>query len=105
MKILKNKTKLTTAILTLLLMTSTFLLFATTSVQAQQVTGSLPAGITPDATVDTQIYLSFRPNPVGLGQTFLVNLYTVPAPGANRLHKDFTITITKPMLQQTAISS
>ena len=96
MKILKNKTKLTTAILTLLLMTSTFLLFATTSVQAQQVTGSLPAGITPDATVDTQIYLSFRPNPVGLGQTFLVNLYTVPAPGANRLHKDFTITITKP---------
>ena len=93
-KPIKNKT--TTILLTILLMTSTFLLLANTAVQAQQVTGPLPAGVTPDATVDTQIYLSFRPNPVGLGQTFLVNLYTVPAPGADRMHKDFTITITKP---------
>ena len=72
------------------------MLLSITPAQAQQTTGPLPSGVTPDATVDTDIYLSFRPNPVGLDQIFLVNLYTVPAPGSNRMHEDFTLTITKP---------
>ncbi len=62
----------------------------------QQTTGSLPSGVNPNATVSTKAFLSFRPNPVGVGQTILVNLWTTPAPGANRLHKDYTITITNP---------
>ncbi len=62
----------------------------------QQTTGPLPSGVTPNATVPTKAFLSFRPNPVGAGQTILVNLWTTPAPGANRLHKDYTITITNP---------
>jgi hypothetical protein len=99
-----KKSKLTAIILLATLMTSTFLLMSVVPVQAQQTTGPIPDGVTPDGTVDTQIYMSFRPNPVGLGQTFLVNLYTVPAPGANRLHEDFTVTITKPSGDETSFT-
>ena len=63
---------------------------------SQPVTGSLPSGITPDATANVRAFLSFRPNPVGVGQTILINMWTSVAPGAGRMHRDYTLTITKP---------
>ncbi len=39
----------------------------------------LPSGITPDATFQTIPYISFRPNPIGLNQPLLVNLWLEPA--------------------------
>lgn len=62
----------------------------------QQVTGPLPAGVTVAYTRRTTAELSFRPNPVGVGQTFLVNMWTTPALYSERMHKDYTVTITKP---------
>lgn len=64
----------------------------------QPIVGPLPSGVTTNATTnpDIKAFLSFRPNPVGVGQVVLVNVWTTPAPGAGRMHKDYTITITKP---------
>ncbi|HLN46492.1 MAG TPA: PQQ-binding-like beta-propeller repeat protein [Candidatus Sulfotelmatobacter sp.] len=62
----------------------------------QPVSGPLPAGATVDVQAYTKAYLSFRPNPVGLGQPFLVNLWVTPAPGAQRQYLAYKVTITKP---------
>jgi outer membrane protein assembly factor BamB len=56
----------------------------------------LPSGVTPDMTVTTTPYLSFRPNPVGENQTILVNLWLDPGPSVTRYFRDLTVTITKP---------
>ena len=56
----------------------------------------LPAGVTPDLTLDTNPALSFRPNPVGVGQTILVNLWLHPPVHVSRYLKDYTVKITKP---------
>ncbi len=85
-----------------LLMTSTALTIfpanAQTTYTNTQDGGSiiLPDGVTPDVIVKTNAYLSFRPNPVGLGQTFLVNVWLTPATHVSRYLSDYTITITKP---------
>jgi outer membrane protein assembly factor BamB len=57
---------------------------------------SPPAGITPSVTVTVDPYLSFRPNPIGIGQSLLVNFWNTPPPAANRYLSYYTVTITKP---------
>ncbi|MFC1487710.1 PQQ-binding-like beta-propeller repeat protein [Thermoproteota archaeon] len=100
-----NKTKLTATIIMAILIISTFVLMTNVSVQAQDtgepVSGPLAPGITPDHTINVNAHLSFRPNPVGLNQIFLVNLWTTPALHRSRHHPDYTITITKPSGQET----
>ncbi len=56
----------------------------------------LPSGVTPDVSIKAKAYLSFRPNPVGLDQIFLVNVWLTPASHAARYFKDYEITIQKP---------
>ncbi len=46
--------------------------------------------------VETVAYLSFRPNPVGLDQTFLVNIWVTPATHVQRNLTGYTVIITKP---------
>lgn len=58
--------------------------------------GPLASGITPGVTIKTHAFLSFRPNPVGLGQTVLVNMWLNPATHASRYLSDYKVTITKP---------
>src|SRR4030067_2098284 len=60
----------------------------------QPVSGPLPAGVNVDVHAYTKAYLSIRPNPVGLGQPFLVNQWTTPAPGAHRKYLGYKMTIT-----------
>jgi hypothetical protein len=89
--------KLTAIFAIVLLMTSISMI--TLQVQAQQQEGGsqpLPAGVTPDLRVKTHAFLSFRPTTVGLGQTFLVNMWLNPATHASRYMKDYKVTITKP---------
>lgn len=57
---------------------------------------TVPTGTTVDFTFHPVPYLSFSPNPVGIGQTFLVNVWTTPPPAADRFLAGFKITITKP---------
>ncbi len=60
------------------------------------ISGALPAGATPSITVDTDAWLSFRPNPIGVGQTLLVNMWTTSPTSPMRYHQGYTVTITKP---------
>lgn len=71
--------------LLLLMITSATLITVNNPVEAQStpaqpVSGSLPSGANPAISVDTTAYLSIRPTVVGLGQTFIVNLFPIPAP-------------------------
>jgi len=56
----------------------------------------LAAGVTPDVVFDVVPYLSFRPNPVGVGQTVLVNMWITPGPAVSRYVTGYKVTITKP---------
>jgi hypothetical protein len=102
-----NKIRITAIIVTLILITSTILLTTNNLVFAQAVEegGSyrLPSGVTPDYEVQSTPYLSFRPNPVGLGQVFLINVWITPATHVSRYHTDFKVTITKPSGQQEVV--
>jgi hypothetical protein len=100
------KTHLPLIFLVFLLLASTFLMIDM-PVQAgvthigtpsSQPNGSilLPSGVTPDVTVVSDVYLSTRPNPVGLGQTILVNIWLDPGPSYARYLSDYKVTLTKP---------
>ncbi len=58
--------------------------------------GPVPTGVTPQVTVTTIPYLSFSPNPIGVGQSELVNVWTQPALQVNRGHTGYTVVITNP---------
>ncbi len=103
MENLRNKkTKFTAIFIVVLLMTSIFMLLATTQAQTEytnlQEGGSipLPSGVTPDLTLETIAYLSFRPQTVGLGQAFLVNIWLQPPLHISRYHTRYAVTLTKP---------
>ena len=102
MKKYLSKQKITVAIVLALLMASTALMEKPQSVQAQtnvQDGGSrpLPTGVTPDLTLETIAHMSFRPNPIGVGQSLLVNLWLQPPTHVARYFKDaFQVTLTKP---------
>ncbi|PVX25608.1 MAG: hypothetical protein CW691_03975, partial [Candidatus Bathyarchaeum sp.] len=109
MEILKVKTKLTAILIITILVISAFIIMANVPVHAQTgdevpVSGPLPAGATPDVFIDTTAHLSFRPNPIGLNEIFLVNLWTSPATHRARYHPDYTVTITKPSGHQDVIT-
>ena len=109
MSISINKAKIATALVMFLLMASAILIEI--PAHAQSVTnlqegGSipLPAGVTPDFEVETNVFLSFRPNPVGLGQTILVNVWMEPPIHVTRYIKGYKVTITKPDGTQDVIT-
>ena len=97
----KNKTKLIAAATLIILMATS--MTAVLSVNAQtelprQEGGSipLPAGVTPDLRLETIPHMSFRPNPVGVDQKVLVNLWMQPPLHVSRYFTDYTLTITDP---------
>ena len=104
MKISKNKAKITSVITAILLIASAALM--TTPAQGQttytnlreggSIPGSVPAGVIPDVVEATRAFLSFSPNPIGLSQALLVNVWMNPALHVSRYFTDFAITFTKP---------
>jgi hypothetical protein len=56
----------------------------------------LPSGVTPDLTYETIAHMSFRPNPIGLGQPLLINLWMQPPINVGHLITGLTVTFTKP---------
>ena len=97
-----NKTKLTATIAIILLIASAFAVMINAPAQAQlaeeqPVSGPLPTGVTPDITINVNPFLGFRPNPIGLNEVFLVNMWLVPPIHVTRQYiQAFEVTITKP---------
>jgi hypothetical protein len=92
---------------TLLIASAAFALMNTMPVKAQQgvtigtaqytITGGpVPAGVSPSTNIDTISYISFSPNPIGVGQQLLINVWLQPATQVNRAHTGYTLDITKP---------
>ena len=103
MHLTRNMAKATVALFILLMATVTLMAWQVQQVKGQlaaqqPVSGPLPAGVTADITLNTLTYLSFRPNPIGIGQQLLVNMWLNPPLASNNrlIPKGFTITITKP---------
>ncbi len=104
----KNKLEVATFLLIAAMLLS--ILSMTTTIQAQttlpsgvtptnlQEGGSmpLPSGVTPTMSFDSFAQLSFRPNPIGVGQTLLVNMWITPAVHVSRYFTDYKVTITDP---------
>ncbi len=98
-----NKTKMTAIIIMVILTLSTFMLMTNNTVQAQiadeqPVAGPIPIGVTPDRLIETISYLSFRPDPVGVGQPILVNMWiqTEVLSASQKFIQAHSVTITKP---------
>ena len=108
MRIRENKTKSATMLAIVLLLSLVTVMMLPVTAQTSLPAGTyatnwrdsasqlLPSGVTPDVPVKTKAYLNVRPTTVGLGQTFLVNLWTTPALHAARYFKDYKVTIQKP---------
>ena len=89
MKTSSNKTKMTATIVIVLLMASVTLMTTTVTAQTNpQKSGAipLPSGVTPDVSYNTIAHMSFRPNPIGLGQPLLVNVWLQPPIHVSRYH-------------------
>ena len=99
MKLSKKMANATVA--TLILLMGSVMLMAT-PVQAQYTNPQdgaskpLPSGVTPDLTYETIAHLSFRPNPIGLNQPLLVNVWMQPPTHVSRYFTGLTVTLTKP---------
>jgi hypothetical protein len=105
MKFLKNKNKMTT-LLVIALLSASFMLL-TMPVEAQEEHGgnptppnwayqAIPPGVTPAYTITSIPFLSFTPNPIGVGQQLLVNMWFTYTAAENRFLADYKVTITKP---------
>lgn len=90
----------TTAIVIILLIASIPLAIQPPTANAainQPTAGPLPSGANPNVTIATVPFLSLTPNPVGVGQTVLVNIWLHPPINVNRQFlQAFTVTVTKP---------
>ncbi|MFC1487872.1 PQQ-binding-like beta-propeller repeat protein [Thermoproteota archaeon] len=108
MQISINKTKLTTMFVIILLSVSGFIMMINTAVYAQLpeeiIIGPPPAGVTEDMRVPMELGLMIRPNPIGLNQIFLANIWMVRAPGSQRAFLGYEVTITKPSGGQTVFT-
>ena len=57
---------------------------------------ALPAGVTPGIEVEPTVYLSFSPNPIGVNQPLLVNIWMQPPTHVSLQLKGFIVTFIKP---------
>ena len=98
-----NKAKITAIIFVILMMTSSSLLAMPVNAQpahggAPAANGSilLPAGVTPDMTIDDTVVVTVNPHVVGVGQAVLINLWMEPAVSLTRYLTGYKVTLTKP---------
>jgi hypothetical protein len=63
----------------------------------------LPDGVTPDFIVPSNVFLSFRPNPIGVNQTILINIWMDPPLHVSRYHTGYRVIITNPSGQVNTV--
>jgi hypothetical protein len=109
---MSKKTKMT-AILAIVLMATSVMVIAV-PVQAQTteglgqhggapggvgsaIPGPMPTGVRIDQIISTEeAHMSFRPNPVGVGQPILVNIWCTPSTNNQRFFNNYTVYFIKP---------
>jgi hypothetical protein len=117
MQILISKAKITAVIVIVLLMASiTLMAMSVQPVQAQTPAelniphggspprgapgmpnlGPLPTGVTPQYTIAQTAYMSITPNPIGVGQQVLVNVWTSPGMYHAFYGQGYSVQIQKP---------
>jgi hypothetical protein len=104
MKKLKNKTMAIIAIILMLTIVAATPLSSPANAKvetggAPQLTAwptTVPQGVTPNTTIATTAFISISPNPIGVNQTVLINLWLEPPVAYNRYFSGYTVTITKP---------
>jgi len=105
----RNLKTTTVAFVLILLMVSS--LYAMLPIKAQVIPGeggttitpdntqwstTIPSGVTPYTIIYPKAYLSFSPNPIGLNQMLLVNMWLTSPCDANRYGAGYTVSIIKP---------
>lgn len=111
-KIKSNKSQSSALILLTIILVSSFVFFNALPISAQEYENQyinkgsepLPSGVTPDIELKTFAHLSYRPNPVGLGQTFLVNIWITPSTANTKHLTGFQVTITKPSGEEQIVT-
>ncbi|MDR0797732.1 MAG: PQQ-like beta-propeller repeat protein [Nitrososphaerota archaeon] len=56
----------------------------------------IPQGKTAEYIIETRAFLSVTPDPIGVGQDLLINVWTIFAPGEGKYMNDFKVIITDP---------
>ncbi len=98
-----------TALITAILLLSTLCMYsnpqpAKAETYIAPVAGPLPAGANPNITISTEPYLSVSPNPIGKGQTLLINVWLHPPINVNhQFIKAFQIDVTDPNGKTTTL--
>jgi hypothetical protein len=98
-KCMKIITKFVVLALVFLMSSIVLLPMSDTTVKAQAIIPpviTIPAGATPTVSVDTIAYMSYRPNPVGINQPVLFNLWIEPPTYYSRYLTGLTVTMTRP---------
>ena len=98
---IKILTIIAAIVLTAPMLTMTCMTVTAQTLPTVPTAGPLPSGTTGVASAPISAHLSFNPNPTGVGQTVLINMWTSPAPGANREHPEYDLIITDPSGHQT----
>ena len=103
-----SKLKTTATIILLLLMATVTFMAMPTKAQSSLPSGvtptnlqtggsaTLPSGVTASETIYIRAFLSISPNPIGVNQDVLINVWIVPPLHVSRYFTGYTITITKP---------
>ncbi len=98
---LPTKNKALAVLIISLLMASTIAIMMPAKAQTYKnlqsgASQTLPSGVTPDTSVTVNAFLSCSPNPIGLDQQLLVNMWIEPPLFVGRWFTGYTVTITKP---------
>ena len=108
----KTKTRATAIVIAILLMASVMIFAIPAKAQetahgGNPTTGTwsttIPSGVTVSYTINPHPYLSFSPNPIGVNQEVLVNMWTTPPSAENKYLAGYKVTITKPDVTQDVI--
>ena len=100
-----NKKVITTILIAILLGTFAAIQISSTvnakveQIGAPQLTSwptAPPSGVTPSVTIATTAFISVSPNPIGQGQSVLINLWLEPPVAYQRYFSGYTVTVTKP---------
>ena len=105
MRTLRKNTKVTSLMVLVLLLASIAAVQIALPPAAQADGGApeytpwateVPEGVTPNVTIATTSFISISPNPIGVSQPILINLWLEPPVHYNRFFSGYTITITDP---------